>query len=150
MLFEIKLNSKNISLQSRISASYNFIQQMYLFVLEGPKDEWRGWPCPLPAALGRWAAPRMTNSAHGKPHALFHRHSLALQTCRNTWGPGHRDMYRPDNRPAATLKPEWVALQNFAAMLNVFLLLGHYRGSLRSTTSAFKRKMKILPKEEVG
>lgn len=75
-----------------------------------------------------------------KPLALFHGHSPALQVCRNTWGPEHGDTYQLDTRPAATLKPVLVALQKFAAMLIVFLLLGHYRGSLRSPTFAFKWK----------
>lgn len=150
MLFEIKLNFKNIPLQSRISASYNFIQQMYLPVLEGPKDEWRGWPCPLTAVQGRWAAPWMANGAHWEATRTLPRGTRRPCRCAETWGPGHRDTYQPDTRPAATLKLVLVALQNFAAMLIVFLLLGHYRGSLRSPPFAFKWKMKILPKEEVG
>lgn len=71
--------------------------------------------------------------------------------CRNTKGPGHGDTsLSPDTRPAATLKSVSVVLQNFAAILFVFLLLGHYTGSLSRSTFALKCKMNVLPEQGVG
>lgn len=107
-------------------------------MLEAPKVRAAGalfLPCGGRAAP--WPTVRVPT---GVPHTHFPGRLLACPTCGSTEA-------RPRAPPPGQLQPPGlsVALQNFAVMLFVFLLLGCYMGSLSSVTFALKWKIKILP-----